>query len=600
MDQDEKRRLKAEKLTMQEEKKKYQKEKKEFDREVKGWNKELKKANKSLNRIKIANGEVKICFLIGIIFIIIASVNGIDYISQKSSEVYENKITELENEFNETVTKIQLEINNVLLDTTQKMEEDVILRENNREELNDYINALNRHSNKSIELKNKNGINYYQITKKRDLETYSVIDSGNDTIFPGAIVRGDSLFSEEGLALVSANRKETYLMNNQGASVERVENISYRNALNAIKKMHMTGEDNNAKEWTYHITALNEKNEYGIELQGEMLVSGEDIVSIAKKTSIMEKIVTVFPTFIEKIKKSNVEIKGNVGEEIYQSSSAVKVEFEQLYYTVTMEPKENPVDYFVDGTNLKVLGNYAPAYISSVNYGRRLVLIVKSDGEKSGLEATVAAALNELNTKKLGIDGAIEAIKDIDGVSCELYQYGGSSDSFELVVSFAEDAGSEDLLLEKVNRFMSENKQMKNPVPLSYTLKYLTDNAIVPSMIIEKEEVKLADNLKQVEIEVVTKNPGTLEFSMPNGTGIILTDSEVSLSANEKKIVLLWDNSYKIPLYVKHKERNLKGELNLSAMPIGEEVVELELNRNGSGIKICLNVKVSDVVNEEP
>ena len=78
-------------------------------------------------------------------------------------------------------------------------------------------------------------------------------------------------------------------------------------------------------------------------------------------------------------------------------------------------------------------------------------------------------------------------------------------------------------IADRLNDFLANRDTLINPVPLSYRLKYLSDNAQVPAMYINEEEIALADNAQLITLSASDE----LQVDITSLPAILLNKNEV-------------------------------------------------------------------------
>lgn len=352
---------------------------------------------------------------------------------------------------------------------------------------NQYIASLYRRPDSLISASSLMGESYYLITDSLRLNKYDLMDTSNNTIYPGAIIKGDSLFSNH-YTVITSERTPLELMSNQtNGYALSVNNPGYSTVSTAVNQYATDYDGSTSKEWTYYLQSATSSQEFnfalGVGFQGNEL--GLDIGSSNEK-------------------------------------STIAVVYSQIYYTVSAEPKNNASDYFSEGTDLRILGDCEPAYVSSVDYGRKIVLIVSGTLSSDELSAKLNACI-----KGVSIGVGIENILKEENLECRIMAYGGSDISSILNSSeqnigvvgeiktwlWGDDSNGNSSIADRLNTYLSDKTQLINPVPISYCLKYLSDNSVVPPMYIKNESIVLADNVSLITLSADNNKTFTVDIS---------------------------------------------------------------------------------------
>ena len=479
---------------------------------------------------------------------------------------YQEEIVQLDFEYQEKVAQLEFdyvqkeksgELNKIWDEVFAEngRADALIINKDNLQEVADNISELNRYPEETLQrIVSQEGIEYYLYTEKYDMKKYYVSDSGTDVIYPGAIIRGDSLFHNNAYTLISANREPIFLTaNHEDGFTLEVEHPAYGTVSNALRNFQNTLSTQNAKEWTYEIKTITSNEE----LNATLGVSAG-------------------------VAQTGNSIGVNVGMSSSNESSTVVITFAQIYYSVMAEPKNNAANYFEDGTVLNCLGDYEPAYVSSVDYGRMVSVIVTADMSQEELNAKLNASF-----QGVGINAGLEKLKKEKKIGVSYSFYGGSTETIsEAVEQDKKDAGiigsihawlfgkDKEEAINKINEFIDSNNELINPVPISYELKYLSDNAIVPAMSIKRQDVFRAENARTVTIEL-TKEPKS-GFSIYYPVGTLKMD----------ETTFLWDCTVPVSLEGIYDGKSF--------------AVSLEENMDGKvsspiNSKVALNLYISDV-----
>jgi thiol-activated cytolysin len=165
----------------------------------------------------------------------------------------------------------------------------------------------------------------------------------------------------------------------------------------------------------------------------------------------------------------------------YSSSSeknVVAVVFKQVFYTVTLDAP-NLAEGFFDGTvnpeEAKDVFNEKtpPAYVSSVNYGRIIMLRMETDKSTTAVDAEAAFKYGT-GAISVGADVKLKYDKILANSAITVVTMGGNAEVASESVS-AKSAADLMPIIKGKNAVYSKN----NPgVPIGYTVKFLKDNSI--------------------------------------------------------------------------------------------------------------------------
>lgn len=377
-----------------------------------------------------------------------------------------------------------------------------VLGSDNREELNQYIASLKRHAASEKEINRLGEIPFYQSSwiynlNITNMDKYMLADGASNTvIFPGAVLKGDSLCQgTSSYTLLPLERTDMYLTSTQinGGEPRLVENPSYRTVSAVLKTYAQQNEGSQSQDWKHYTQLIHSLDELNFSL-GVGLMGIMDI---------------------------------NFGAGTSQESSSLLINYVQTYYTVDAQPHPSAVDYFREGTDLAALGDYEPAYVATVDYGRMVTVLVQGSMSSSELEAAVGAYVKGVN-----IGAEIEKLQQNDNLTIQISASGGKmTDLYEFAGTSVdnqpepekeekeggikgwwdnlwskddkneteEDKSSESDLAARINAAIDTDAPTTNPVPIAYTLKYLSDNSFVPAIVSKEESVTLDTELMYLE-----------------------------------------------------------------------------------------------------
>lgn len=409
---------------------------------------------------------------------------------------------ELENKRKEQEKKIELanyetQFEKEVLQGRENKVQSFFVSDENKDKINEYIKDLYRYSESKIEQDSLNGESYYLIKDYIMLEEHSLTDSTNNAIYPGAILKGDSLFKGD-YTVIPIEKTAIDLMSNQSnGTTKTVLNPNYSNVTKILNEYADEYLGDVSKEWKHQMIETSTSQELNLSLG---LGTEECNVGIGANSS--------------------------------NKNSQMAVVYTQIYYTVSVEPKNNAFDYFEKGTDLSVLGGYAPAYVSSVDYGRKIMLVISSDLSQEELSAKVSGMISGVP-----INAGIEHVVKDEKLTTEIYVYGGEDATSVLensnsnlgiigeIKKFVNGGEDEQTVLDRVNAFIANGNKLTNPLPVSYDLKYLSDNAPVPAMYINREEVMLTEDTQIITLSSRKNKEFTIDISaLP---AILINEKEV-------------------------------------------------------------------------
>lgn len=140
---------------------------------------------------------------------------------------------------------------------------------------------------------------------------------------------------------------------------------------------------------------------------------------------------------------ANVNVAGifsfdtNINSGKTEKKTGLYVDFSQVYFNVTMDIPDDGNIYRTESIRQKYL-NRNPVYISSVNYGRKGIIVVESNYNYAELSVAIRAAFNaKIVNGELSLDAKTKAI--LNEASIIIYILGGSGEeAAKTVQGFAE------------------------------------------------------------------------------------------------------------------------------------------------------------------
>lgn len=197
----------------------------------------------------------------------------------------------------------------------------------------------------------------------------------------------------------------------------------------------------------------------------------------------------------------NGSVKASFAGSWLSKKTTMVVRFIQAYYTVSFAAPSSPELVF----GPKVTANDArpymgpgnpPAYVSSVTYGRMLIMKVETDESERDLRAALDLAFSKVN-----VSADVEAKKVLKNSTFSVFVLGGSpDDAARIQASDAETRAS--ALAAYIQN--GANFDPKSPgVPISYTERRLVDN----------ETIKVSSTI-DYQVPVCTPAPVNVELDM--------------------------------------------------------------------------------------
>ncbi|EEV20329.1 hypothetical protein TREVI0001_2078 [Treponema vincentii ATCC 35580] len=296
-----------------------------------------------------------------------------------------------------------------------------------------------------------------------------LLDPSQNSIYPGAVLRGDSLDRESYQEITEGNKRNAVIsFDLQGvkdkegkdgkAGVTSGEIIpdlaSYRELRNKILSQNIT----------YHASAHSSYEE--MEITNEKSLEAQLKMGVGfGAAGIKTKIAAGF-------KFKNGEQK-----------ERRLIKFVETFYTVDVNQEAAPMMINIPR---EVVGDRMPVYVSSVSYGRIAYLTIESDQEKSELKANLDTVfkVTAANNVEADIDTAIKKLEK--GTTITINIIGGGSEAVTDLKQFQK-------------YIVKEGFSSKNPGHIiKYQLRFLDDNATA--------YIKYGEKYKTVErVEIPAK-----------------------------------------------------------------------------------------------
>lgn len=568
-----------------------------LDKKVQMLNKEKKKQQRRFRKLKrLKRTSVFFSILVAVGCVVVWAAWKSDLQEEQNRKIDQEKASELEEALNpliqqkedlqDEIVQLQEEIAKqetakfkqeadsqkakILSHSNKLNVESTLLTEENKDELDAYVASLRRYPDESVKLKEYEGISYYEVVQKYDLGQYMLSDSGNTMIYPGAVLRGDSLM--KGIAnysLAALEQTPLTLVCSQGGNSVPLENISYGTVQKAVEQLWKDSNPEYSENWQYTLYSAQSEEELNFSLGVGYGGNG-----------------------------------GSLGVSHTETASTIAITFTETYFSIAAEPLSSATQYFQTGSDLKGLGDYEPVYVSSVDYGRRIVVMATTELTEDELKAKLSA-----NIQGVDIGADIGYIKKNIDSNCKIYCYGG--DSAKTLQSIDSDKsgglkGWWDKLLngeadnvDGFNQMITADDSLINPLPLAYHLNYLSDNSAVPASVIINDNVILADTAKLVTISLEGNVAGTFRLSDAiDAIGYVVDTDWIQITKKGNtsgEIQFIWDSSQTAALTAFFNDNPVSYQL--SALQTETDNIycldEAAFNRSTS-----IHINISDAVYE--
>jgi len=275
-----------------------------------------------------------------------------------------------------------------------------------------------------------------------------VMDPSTDVIYPGALIKGETIGTGEYTPIVVDRQPITIsasLENIEGNISRKIENpklSTVREAVKEILNQKVTGAT--PARVTFKVHEVHSSEQLKLAIGANYSYSGG----------------------------FSADIKGSFNFNTSENKSRYLVKFMQAYYSLDMDSPKNPTEVFANPKelNFTMLGSVSPMYVSSVTYGRMAMFSVESSASKMELKAALDAAFEAgAHSGGVQIDSSYETTLSESTITGTII--GGSG----------QDAANTVSGLSGMMAYISKggNWGPDSPAsPLSYKLRYLSDNSV--------------------------------------------------------------------------------------------------------------------------
>ncbi|MFK7811733.1 MAG: thiol-activated cytolysin family protein [Maribacter sp.] len=289
--------------------------------------------------------------------------------------------------------------------------------------------------------------NYYKASPGFD--EMLALDPTTDVIFPGAILKGETIPTGEYVPIVADRAPITLsasLTNISGSPVVEITDPKLSTVREGIKTSILDQEVTGATAAKVNFSISEVYSEEHLKL-----AIGANYRSAAAKVS------------------SSFDFSKST----YQYKYVLK--YFQVYYTIDMDPPKNPSDLFTNAPDISSLGSTSPVYVATVTYGRMVIYTIESNYSKTEVDAAFKASF-------ASGDGSVdvESEKIISESDIEALVIGGSGDDAAKTVNGPAD------VYEYISNGGDYSKDSPG-APLSYKLRYLKQGTPVARLVLASE-----------------------------------------------------------------------------------------------------------------
>ncbi len=343
----------------------------------------------------------------------------------------------------------------------------------------------------------------HELSETRQYDRIVAYVANSESMWPGALLRGDSLYSGAFTQVVASRAPMTIsvslenLGGGRSAELSEPSLSSFREAIGDILSAEVTGD------------------------------TPANIFSEIEQVHSEEQLALAMGAGVSAIGlPAQIQASFNFSDQ--QTRSRYLVKYTQAYYTVDMDQPASPSAVFADGVTLDAVSTQfgpenPPVYVSSITYGRMVVFTFESDYSAEEL----GAALEFAYKGGADVSGNVSVTyKDIVSRSTiTAYILGGSAgdaaesiDSYEGLMEFIKTGG---------------NYSRQSPgAPIAYKLSYLADNS--PARMSYSEEYQLDECVRVSQKIKVTLDGITAEATGDDGDETVELYGTIRAIANNE------------------------------------------------------------------
>ncbi|MEM1326768.1 MAG: thiol-activated cytolysin family protein [Bacteroidota bacterium] len=274
------------------------------------------------------------------------------------------------------------------------------------------------------------------------------LDPGSDVIYPGALLKGESISTGEYIRIAADRSPITLsasLTNINGSPVVEVKDPSLstvREGVKSILNQEVTGAT--PAQINFEITQVYSEQQVDVAIGANYRSKGKQVGRAFD--------------FSNTSKKNKFVLK-----------------YLQTYYTIDMDVPDNPSDLFQTLPDISSFGDVMPVYVASVAYGRMVIYTIETNSSETEINDALSASF-------ASGDGTIDAKfqKTINESTIKAIVIGGSGASAAAIVNSPKE----------VYNYVAEggNYSSDSPgAPLAYKLRFISKDAGVARVVLNTE-----------------------------------------------------------------------------------------------------------------
>jgi thiol-activated cytolysin len=351
-----------------------------------------------------------------------------------------------------------------------------------------------------------------ELSETRQYDRIVAYGANSESMWPGALLRGDSLYTGEFTQVVAPRAPLTFSISLENLGGARSAELpepslsSFREAIGTILSAEVTGD------------------------------TPANIFSEIEQVHSEEQLTLAMGAGVSAIGLP-AQIKTSFNFADQQTRSRYLVKYIQSYYTVDIDQPSSPSAVFADGVSLEdVSAQFGPlnppVYVSSITYGRMILFTFESQYSAEELGAALEFAYKGGADVSGNVSVTYKEI--VSNANITAYILGGSAgdaaqsiDSYEGLIEFIKSGG---------------NYSRQSPgAPIAYKLSYLADNA--PARMSYSNEYQLKECVRVSQKVKVTLDSITAEATGDDIDGTVELHGTIRASATTEATLFSRDTS---------------------------------------------------------